>query len=71
MLAGISGDIHRKGKTNPHLNTVQGFYDVVLAEQFMAKAEKSLERSREHLNSAVSLWFFLRSVSWLRHLLQY
>ena len=36
------------------LNTVQRFYDVVLAEQLMAKAEKSLERSREHLNSAAS-----------------
>ena len=35
-------------------NTVQRYYDVVLAEQLMAKAEKSLARSREHLNSAKS-----------------
>lgn len=36
------------------LNTVQRYYDVVLADQLMARAEKSLARSREHLNSAIS-----------------
>lgn len=36
------------------LNAVQRFYDVVLSEQLMAKAEKSLERSRAHLASATS-----------------
>ncbi len=35
-------------------STVQRYYDVVLAEQLMAKAEKSLLRSREHLSSATS-----------------
>jgi outer membrane protein TolC len=36
------------------LTAVQRFYDVVLADQLMVKADKSLARSREHLNSATS-----------------
>lgn len=36
------------------LNAVKKYYDLVLAEQLLAKAERSLVRNKEHLNSAVS-----------------
>lgn len=36
------------------LSAVKKYYDLVLAEQLLAKAERSLARNREHLNSAVS-----------------
>lgn len=36
------------------LSTVKKYYDLVLADQLLAKAERSLERNKEHLNSAVS-----------------
>jgi outer membrane protein TolC len=36
------------------LGAVKKFYDLVLAEQLLAKAERSLARNREHLASAVS-----------------
>ncbi len=36
------------------LSAVQKYYDVVLSSQLLEKAEKSLERSRQHLDSALS-----------------
>ncbi len=36
------------------LSAVKKYYDLALAEQLLAKADKALTRNREHLNSAVS-----------------
>lgn len=36
------------------LSTVRNYYDLVLATQLLSQSEKSLERSREHLSSAIS-----------------